>query len=298
MEVVKKIIGVLAVSLCIISCTAQKKVSDNTLLWKVSGRDISKPSYLFGTIHIICSEDAVISPNLEKAIKEADEVYFEVDLDNMAEMLGLLKKMNMKGDSTWQNLYTAEEYERVKNYFQKKGSQIPFKMLEKYKPMLAVSLMVKESSTCKKMVGMEEVIMGKATAAKKKIQGLESMDFQAGILDKIPYKLQAEQLLQYIDSLQQPGSKDEFAKLVKAYKSQNLDSLEVLMSEDDPLMKNFTDELLYNRNRDWAGKLDKLLPQKSMLIAVGAAHLPGKEGVIELLRKKGYRVEPVENKIN
>ncbi len=61
-------------------------------------------------------------------------------------------------------------------------------------------------------------------------------------------------------------------------------------------MSGYMDLLLYNRNRKWARELKKLLPGRSLLVAVGAAHLPGKEGVIELLRKEGYTVEPVKNR--
>jgi uncharacterized protein len=60
-------------------------------------------------------------------------------------------------------------------------------------------------------------------------------------------------------------------------------------------MSGYMDLLLYNRNRKWARELDTLLPGKSLLIAVGAAHLPGKDGVIELLRREGYTVDPIKN---
>ncbi len=62
-------------------------------------------------------------------------------------------------------------------------------------------------------------------------------------------------------------------------------------------MDGYLDLLLYSRNRKWAKTLDGLLPEKSLLIAVGAAHLPGKGGVIDLLRKEGYTVEPVSNQV-
>src|SRR5690606_3766061 len=70
----------------------------NTLLWKISGNGLDKPSYLFGTIHMLCEEDAVLSNSLKKIIAATDEVYFEVDLDNMLEMLGAMNKMKMRGD--------------------------------------------------------------------------------------------------------------------------------------------------------------------------------------------------------
>src|SRR5687768_4263936 len=61
---------------------------ENTLLWEISGNGLSHSSYLFGTMHILCAEDARLSDNLKKIIKEADLIYFEIDMDNMMEMLG------------------------------------------------------------------------------------------------------------------------------------------------------------------------------------------------------------------
>ena len=60
-------------------------------------------------------------------------------------------------------------------------------------------------------------------------------------------------------------------------------------------IQNFTDLLLYNRNADWANKLAGLMPGNSLVVAVGAGHLPGEKGVLNLLRKAGYRVDPVKN---
>ena len=86
--------------------------------------------------------------------------------------------------------------------------------------------------------------------------------------------------------------------MMKAYKSQDLEKLEELMMKTDMGIGNFTEVLLYNRNRNWVAKLKDLMPQKSLLVAVGAGHLPGEKGVINLLRKAGYTVTPIENKLN
>ncbi|MEI2823911.1 MAG: TraB/GumN family protein [Chitinophagaceae bacterium] len=77
---------------------------ENSLLWKISGNGLTKPSYLFGTMHMLCAEDAMLSNNLKKAIAECDEVYLEVDMDNMMEMFGALGKMKMRGDTTLEDL--------------------------------------------------------------------------------------------------------------------------------------------------------------------------------------------------
>jgi len=144
---------------------------------------------------------------------------------------------------------------------------------------------------------MEQLIMEEAKRNNKNIKGLETMAYQAGIFDSIPYKLQAEQLIKYVDSssVEKDQESNEFKELADAYKKQDLKKLEELSNKNDIGVSNFTDLLLYNRNRNWVEKLKSLLPVKTLLIAVGAGHLPGEKGVINLLRKAGYTVKPLKN---
>jgi len=286
-------------SIMAITSLAQKNNTDNSLLWKISGNGLKNPSYLFGTIHMLCNDDAILSDSLKNIIKNVKEVYFEVDLDNMFEMLGVISKMKMKGDTSLQDLLSEADYEKVKTYFETKGSMLPFSMLEKYKPMLAASTLQQGSFPCETTAMMEQVIMQEAKQHNKSIKGLESMSYQASILDSIPYKLQAEQLVSYIDKATKDGDEDkELAEMMKAYKNQDLQKLEEMLMKSDPSISNYTDILLYNRNRNWVNKLKDLLPEKALLIAVGAGHLPGKEGCINLLRKEGYKVTPLKNVVS
>jgi uncharacterized protein YbaP (TraB family) len=151
---------------------------------------------------------------------------------------------------------------------------------------------------CESTAAMEQVIMEEAKQTNKKIKGLETAAFQAGVLDSIPYKLQAQQLVQYIADAGKPddGSETELSAMWKAYNEQDLAKLEALLIKSDIGINNYTDLLLYHRNSNWVAKLKGLLPQNSLLIAVGAGHLPGEKGVISLLRKAGYTITPVENR--
>lgn len=292
----KRISAVLLGSIMAIAALAQKNNTDNTLLWKISGNGLSKPSYLFGTIHMLCKDDAVLSDSLKNIIKNVKEVYFEVDLDNMFEMLGVLGKMKMQGDTTLQDLLSETDYEKVKNYFETRGSMLPFSMLETYKPMLAASTLQQGGLPCETTAMMEQVIMMEAKEYNKSIKGLESMGYQASVLDSIPYKLQAQQLVTYIDNAMKGDDEDkELAEMLNAYKNQDLQKLEEMLMKSDPSISNYTDVLLYNRNRNWVHKLKELMPEKPLLIAVGAGHLPGKEGCINLLRQAGFKVTPVKN---
>jgi len=288
----------LLLSLVSLAAMAQDDKENNTLLWKISGNGIEKPSYLFGTIHMLCADDAVLSSNMQKAIRNCDEVYFEVDMDNLFEMLGAMNKMKMKGDTTLKDLVSEDDYKMVKKYFETKSSMLPFSVLETYKPMLAASTLEQGSLPCDNTAMMEQVIMEEAKENKKKIKGLETMSFQAGVLDSIPYKLQAEQLVSCIDGIKKGDGKEDqqLKEMFDAYKKQDLKKLEELMVETDAGMAGFTDIMLYHRNQNWVAKLKTLLTDKGLLIAVGAGHLPGEKGVINLLRKEGYKVTPVENK--
>jgi uncharacterized protein len=274
-----------------------KSNPENTLLWQISGNGLEKPSYLFGTIHMICKDDAVLSDNLKAAIKSSDAVYLELDMDNMFEMLGAMTKMKMRGDTTLDNLLTAEEMKRVEAYFEKENSMLPFSMLKTYKPFLAASMLTKNAVPCEGAMAMEQVIMEEAKLQKKDINGMETMAYQLSIFDTIPYKLQAQQLLQYIDTAKADSDDKIIEELMENYKKQDLVKLEKMMSQSDMGMANFTELLLYNRNRNWVKKMKTLLPGKTFVIAVGAGHLPGTNGVINLLRKEGYTLTPMENKM-
>jgi uncharacterized protein YbaP (TraB family) len=190
-----------------------------------------------------------------------------------------------------------KDYDRVKTFFEEKSGLLPFSMLETYKPLLAVSTLAESSVPCESAVAMEQLIMEEAKKNNKNIKGLETMAYQAGIFDSIPYKIQAEQLIRYVDSssVEKEQEAKEFKELADAYKQQDLTKLEELSNKSDIGVANFSDLLLYNRNRNWVEKLKSLLPVKPLLIAVGAGHLPGEKGVINLLRKAGYTLKPVRN---
>lgn len=270
----------------------------NSLLWKIEGNGLEKPSYLFGTIHMICKEDAVLSENMKKIINDCDEVYFEIDMDNLFEMMGAMSKMKMLGDTTLKDLLSDSDYLKVKNFFKDKNSLLPFSVLETYKPILASSTLTQSEMPCDGATAMEQVIMSVAKENKKKIKGLETMAQQAGFLDSIPYKYQAEELVKYIDSSTVSSGDDKMMNaMFEAYRQQDLKKLEELMVDSDAGLSSFTNILLYNRNANWVEKLKALMTEKSLLVAVGAGHLPGEKGVINLLKKDGYTVTPVKNKL-
>lgn len=291
----KRLLIYSVLALASIASFSQKKALDNTLLWRISGNNLAKPSYLFGTIHLLCADDIQLSDSLTSAISKADKVYLELDLDNMFELMSVMTKMKMRNDTTLADLLTSAEYEKVKAFFKKEGGMLPFSMLEKYKPLLTASTIMQSNMSCSNAISMEQLIMKEAKDKQVGIKGLETMAYQMSIFDSIPYSLQAKQLVNFVNDFGKKKEGNELDELTKAYRDQALDKMEEITKRDDMGIANFTDILLYNRNIAWVKKLQELLPQSSLVVAVGAGHLPGEKGVIQLLRKAGYKVEPVKN---
>ena len=135
--------------------------------------------------------------------------------------------------------------------------------------------------------------MSEAKKVDREIKGLETAEFQAGLFDSIPYKQQAKELLNYIDSI------DKFKKsteeLVEVYKKQDLKKIEELTTKSESGLEDYLDLLVYGRNRRWIQSLNFILRTKPTLIAVGAGHLPGDQGMLSLLKKAGFVVKPIPN---
>ncbi len=266
---------------------------DNTLLWEISGNGLQNPSYLFGTFHLLCKEDIQFSIALKQAVKNSEEVYLEIDLDDPATLLGGLMLMSMKDGKKIKDLYNPGEYSRIAGYF-KDSLQTPIGLFQSMKPGFLVALLYPKMMPCNSVSSIEESIMQLAKAWGKEIRGLETMAFQASVFDSIPYEKQAEELLQAIDSMK--NSKKYFEQMLNAYKNQQLAEIEKIINDPALGMESNQDILLDSRNKNWVVQLNEILKKKSVFIAVGAGHLVGKMGLIALLKEAGYVVRGLENK--
>ncbi len=283
---------------CFAACKAQSEYSfivqkDNkTLLWEISGNGLSQPSFLFGTFHLLCKEDINFSKQLLQAIKTSNEMYMELDMDDPSTLLSGMLFMNMKDGKKLEDLYSPEEFQRVQKYFAD-TLHAPLMLFQKTKPYFLVALLYPGMMNCSSPAGVEEELLKIAKENKKEIQGLETMQFQASVFDSIPYEWQAKELLKNIDSFS--VYKKEFDDMVDLYKDQNLDSMQAMLLKSEFGSDKYEDLLLKNRNRNWVAQLKKIMKKESVFVAVGAGHLTGDDGLINLMRKEGYKVEPLVN---
>jgi uncharacterized protein YbaP (TraB family) len=295
----KHVIVCLFICFGIAGCKAQKEHSfgiqknNNTLLWKVSGKGLKQPSFIFGTFHLMCKEDIHFSEQLKEAIKLSAEIYMELDMDDPSTLLSGMLYMNMKDGKKLSDLYTPEEYSKLQAYFTD-TLHAPMMMLQRAKPYFLVALLYPKMMDCPSPAGVEEELLKIAKENKKEIKGLETMQFQASVFDSIPYEWQAKELLKNIDSFE--VYKKEFDDMVKLYKKQQLDSMENMLAKSEFGSDKYEDLLLNDRNKKWVSELNEIMKKESVFVAVGAGHLSGKSGLISLLKKEGYAVEPLINK--
>ncbi len=281
------------------SCRAQpagnftKQKDNNTLLWEVSGNGLEKQSFLFGTFHLLCKDDIHFSKQLFEAVKASDEMYMELDMDDPATLMGGLLYMNMKGGKKLQDLYSHEDYRRLQKYFSD-TLNTPMMLFEKAKPYFLVALLYPKMMNCSSPAGVEEELLKVAKENKKEIKGLETMQFQASVFDSIPYEWQAKELLKNIDSFS--VYKNEFEQMVNLYKRQDLYSMQNMLLKSEFGSDKYDDLLLNDRNKNWVKQLKEIMKKESVFVAVGAGHLTGEQGLINLLKKAGYTVEPLLNK--
>lgn len=278
------------------SCSAQPKPiynkNNNSLLWEVSGNGLKEPSYLFGTFHLMCKADILFSTQLTNVFANVDKVYMEMDMDDPAILMGGVLLMNMKNGTTLEQLYSAAAYKKVSSYFSD-SLHLPLAFIQQIKPFFLEALLFPKMMPCKSISGVEEELVKMAKLKKKEIRGLETMDFQAAVFDSIPYQKQAIELLKAIDSMAVYQS--EFDAMTAVYKNQQLAAMENLFNTTSFGRQDHQDLLLYDRNNNWVQQLKLIMPQTKVFVAVGAAHLIGKKGLIALLRKQGFSVKPLLN---
>jgi uncharacterized protein YbaP (TraB family) len=295
-----KLLLIVSALFVFVACKAQPqpKLSsgkdENSLLWEISGKGLKQPSYLFGTFHMMCKEDIQFSNNLLSAINASNEVYFEMDLDDASNTLGALFFMNMKDGKTLRDLFTEEEFLKLDTYF-RDSLRTSLKTFQKMKPSFLEAFLYPKMMPCKNMSGVEQELLKIAAKDKKEIKGFETIAFQASVFDSIPYDVQAKSLLKTIDSID--AYKVQFDKMVKVYKTQQIDQLEAMFTDETFGIKDGLDVLLDKRNINWVEQLKTILPGNNIFMAVGAGHLVGKKGLIELLRKEGYQLRPISNDV-
>jgi len=277
--------------------------SQAQLLWKVSGNGLARPSYIMGTYHFAPASMIDEIPGMKQALEGCDVVVGEIDKQEMTSPDAQMKMglaMMAPADSTLDKLFSPEDYATVEKVFDKYMGAMGMKLsqMNMLKPS-AVSLQMQAMQALKHFPNLNEnelidmAVQTRANDLGRPSIGLETFEEQVKLLFDIPLKEQAEGLLKACqkDDLFEVQS----SALAEAYMAQDLAKIEEVMTDasiggDDA---QAMDALIYDRNRSWVEKLDMMIPERAALVCVGAGHLPGDQGLLQLLRDRGYTVEPM-----
>lgn len=282
--------------------TLKEKETINSLLWEISGKELSKPSYLYGTIHMIDKDDYFLTDATKVAFDKSEKVAFEINMEEMSDMsviFSLMGKIMMADGTTLKDLLSEEDYDFVKKKFKEMG--LPIAMLGRMKPMFLSTFAAGAEGGGGEpggmgmmggdMVSYEMKFMEMAQTNQKEMAGLETIDFQLSMFDSIPYKAQAEMLVKSLKASSEGA--DQLKEMVDLYKNQDIEGMQTMFNAEQGGLDGYQDVLLVQRNENWIPIMEDMMTEQITFFAVGAGHLGGEKGVIDLLKEAGYTLKPL-----
>ncbi|WP_223557743.1 TraB/GumN family protein [Chryseobacterium lathyri] len=275
-------------SATVMTVKAQNTNAENSTLWEVSGNSLTQPSYIAGTCHIMCSQDFEIKPKVMKALEKSDNLVMEINYTDPAEMTAMQKMYQT--DKKLSDQLSPEEAKELDKILADYGTDL--KKMDNSSSQALYALISMKAIPCPQTeVKLYEIeLLKNALKSKKKVFGLEKVEDQMTSINKA-YDLKA-----VIQQLKM-GKEYEILlkKMITAFKKEDVQSLYTLFKDDKMMNAEQEKAMLTDRNKNWAEKMPEMMKKESAFFAVGGAHLMGENGIIQLLRSKGYTVKPVSS---
>jgi len=272
---------------------AQLDAAGRNFLWKATS-----PSggvvYLAGSVHLLTPEYYPLDPAFDEAFKASDVLVEELDMHEMqaanSQMAMLTRGMLPAGQSL-DKVLSAETMSAVLKKFEELG--MPLEPMKQFKPWL-LSLVLQgfewQKAGFDADLGLDKHFYDLAIGSGKQVQGLETLAFQLSRFDEMSTELQDRLLSETLKELE--TTKTSFTRMADAWKSGDIPTIEDLVLKDLKAEPQMYNRLLIERNRNWLPKIEALFSrQKPAFVVVGAAHLVGSDGLLQMLKAKGYKVE-------
>jgi uncharacterized protein YbaP (TraB family) len=281
--VIGVVLGILAGSIA----SAENNENENALLWKIEGNGI-KTSYVYGTFHLLPESDFHVSDAVKNAIQTSEQIVMELDMDDPQMQMQLMQNMNMKDGNSLKSMIKEGTYVKLDSIMKATmGASIV--AFDKVKPFFVASMLI-PTMIEGKIASYEGTFIQMAKEQQKEILGLETVADQMNIFDEIPYEQQAKELAEMVDDKTKATA--IFNQMIDLYKAQDMNGLFNLFMEYYETEEE-VDLMLNNRNANWIQPINDFATNKSSFFAVGAGHLGGEKGVIQLLKNKGFKVTAV-----
>jgi uncharacterized protein YbaP (TraB family) len=262
------------------------------LFWKVYGNNLSDTSYLYGTMHTQDERVFQFKDGVLDAFNKSIVYAMELNMDSVNEF-EVIQQLIMDSTYSLQTLLTKKEYTFVDQYF-KDSLNISLFLFNKMYPIFTSQMIALKDLGNEKEEALDLYFFTEAKKQQKIIVGLEKMEDQINTFKSIPYELQAKELLRAVQDIYN-GNALQIDELMEWYIKGDLNKLLELTSENESSSNEMNEIIntvfLIDRNHKMADRSEKYIKKGPTFIAVGAAHLPGEEGIIENLRSKGYTVK-------
>src|SRR4051812_20257915 len=283
-----RLAALVALALLVTAVAAQAK----TFAWKATGK--GGTIYLMGSIHVMSESFYPLNPTLEAAFKDSDLLVEEVDLNEMLDpmaQMSILTRGMLPSNQSLDKVLSPATLALVRKATGDLGTAGG--PLMRFKPwMLAVTLQGMElmKAGFDPALGLDQHFFDKARENGKTVQGLETVDYQISRFDTMTLEQQDRMLAETLKELATETA--TVGKLGDAWKTGDVPAIEQIALADlksDPAMYQ---RLLVERNKNWMPKIEALFTRPGRaLVVVGAAHLVGPDGLLALLKAKGYTVE-------
>ena len=279
--------SVVAIIALVFSGTTQGQTKspklENSLLWEVSGNGLSKPSYVYGTIHGICPTDYFMAEKTKNAFQKSDKLILEINLADPIEMADM-QKAGIASEPLSKTL-SPEQLSKLDAVLQK-NTGLKIKQLDGFTLSAIMGFISMKTFDCETLKSYESDFIDLAKKENKSIGGFETVKKQTNMLVNA---YTDSELIETVEDF----SKDETKKMVEDYKAENVMNVYNDLANEKVMSKNAKKWILDDRNKDWVQTMPAMMKKESLFVAVGVGHLAGEEGVINLLRQAGYKVKPV-----
>lgn len=280
---------ILTVFVTALSCQlllAQKKYAEqNSVLWKVEHNEIKKPSYIYGTLHMMCEGDFKIPKKIIRTLNDVEALVLEINFSDPEEMQAV--RASFTGAKKISEELTKEQFEKLDLLVQEKIN-MPLTSLDDYGLSYLNLLLMPKMLPCDNIKSLEAELMQLAIIKKVAIDALETVEEQLSSVKKAYTTEFAYKQFMLFDNY-----KEDFMEAIKAYNREDISTAASLLGKERYMNENAEEWILTFRNMNWVQKMPTMMKGKSCLFAIGAAHLLNENGIIHLLRENGYSVTPV-----
>jgi len=268
----------------------------NGLLWEISGKGLSQPSYLFGTYHFVGKNFLDTLPGVLNYLHKANTIVGEVIVEDEIVMAQKFMPIMILKDNSMDKILSQQEYAETDSLLKAK-TPLSLSMLNGLKPsavQITLSGFMLPKNISPENPALDIYFQKEAKNANKQVLGFETLEEQGALLFDSPLERQKELLLK---TVRESGRMiAESTELFEVYKHQDFTALEKALSKSDDYTPEEMDALLTKRNKNWIEKMPGMMKAGPVFFAVGAGHLVGNEGLITLLRNLGYTVRPLSLK--